>query len=73
MGGIFGDSATEHRYNLTFSINDRNAFNHVNLLNPIGTLLSPRFDESTGIAGGFGAESQSSENRRIDLQLRFTF
>jgi hypothetical protein len=73
MGGIFGDSTTEHRYNLTLSVNARNAFNHVNLGTPIGTLLSPRFDESIGIAGGFGAEQQSSENRRIDLQLRFQF
>lgn len=73
MGGIFGDTATEHRYNLTLSVNARNAFNHENLNNPIGSLLSPRFLESTGIAGGFGPEATSSENRRIDLQLRFQF
>jgi hypothetical protein len=72
-GGIFGDLTTEHRYNLTFSVNARNIFNHVNLGTPVGSLISPRFDESTGISGGFGAESQSSENRRIDLQLRFQF
>ena len=73
MGGIFGDATTEHRYNLTFSVNARNVLNHVNLGQPIGTVLSPRFDESTGITGGFGAEQQSAENRRIDLQLRFQF
>jgi hypothetical protein len=73
MGGIFSDSSTEHRYNLNLSLNARNAFNHTNLNNPIGSVLSPRFLESTGIAGGFGAESTSSENRRIDVQLRFSF
>ena len=73
MGGMFGDAGSEHRYNLTFTVSARNAFNHVNLNNPIGALLSSRFDESTGIAGGFGAESQSSENRRIDMQVRFQF
>jgi hypothetical protein len=73
MGGIFGDATTEHRYNLTFSVNARNILNHVNLGQPIGTVLSPRFDQSTGITGGFGAEQQSAENRRIDLQVRFQF
>ena len=71
--GGFGDLTTEHRYNLTLSVNARNALNHTNLNNPIPDVISSRFLESTGISGGFGAESTSSENRRIDIQLRFAF
>jgi hypothetical protein len=71
--GGFGDPVTEHRYNLTLSINARNVLNNVNLNTPIGSLVSGRFLDSTGISGGFGAEATSSENRRIDLQLRFQF
>src|SRR5581483_1231165 len=68
----FGESS-EHRYNLTVSANARNIFNHTNLNTVIGTMTSPMFLESNGITGGFTAEHTSSENRRIDLQLRFTF
>jgi len=69
--GFGGDS--EHRYNLTFSANARNILNHENLNTPNGALTSPYFLESTGITGGYGAEATASNQRRIDLQLRFTF
>ncbi len=71
--GAFGDATTEHRYNLTLGANARNVFNHTNLNQPIPDVISSRFLESTGITGGFGAETTSSENRRIDIQLRFQF
>lgn len=69
----FGGSASEHRYNLTFSVNARNILNHENLNTPNGALTSPYFLESTGITGGYGAEATASNQRRIDMQLRFTF
>lgn len=69
----FGGSDTEHRYNLTVSVNARNILNHENLNTPNGALTSPYFLESTGITGGYGAEATASNQRRIDLQLRFTF
>ena len=69
----FGGATTEHRYNLTISINARNILNHENVSAPIGVMTSPYFLESTGIQGGYGAESTSSNQRRIDLQLRFAF
>ena len=34
---------------------------------------SPIFLQSTAIAGGFRAEQTPTDNRRIDLQLRFQF
>ncbi len=72
-GGGFGGESTEHRYNITLSVNARNILNHENLSSPVGALTSPYFLESTGISGGFGPESVASNQRRIDLQLRFAF
>lgn len=66
-----GDPSTGKKYNLTLSASARNLFNNVNLSTPIGNLSSPLFGESNGLAGGpFGS---SSYNRRIDLQLSFSF
>jgi hypothetical protein len=68
-----GDSLTEHRYNLTFSISARNILNHVNYATPVGFLSSPNAFQPLGITGGFGAEQSPTNNRRLDLQLRFQF
>jgi hypothetical protein len=75
FGGGFGggDSLTEHRYNLTLSVSARNLFNHVNYDTPVGVLTSPSRFEPLGITGGFGAEQTPTNNRRLDLQLRFQF
>ncbi len=74
-GGRFHgfNESTEHRYNLTLGVNARNILNHENLNTPNGALTSPYFLESTGITGGYGAEATASNQRRIDLQLRFAF
>ena len=48
-GGGFGGGGNSKRYNLTFTASARNAFNHVNLAPPNGTLTSPFFGESTAI------------------------
>jgi hypothetical protein len=62
---------TNHRYGLTIGASARNIFNNVNVATPIGNLNSPLFGESNGLAGRpFG---DSTSNRRIDLQLTFTF
>lgn len=73
-GGRGGfDSTTEHRYNLTLSVSARNILNHENLNTPNGSLTSPYFLESTGITGGYGAEATASDQRRLDMQIRFAF
>ncbi len=72
-GGFGGGAASDHRYNLTLSLNARNVINHENLNSPNGSMTSPYFLESTGIAGGFGAEATASNQRRLDIQLRFAF
>jgi hypothetical protein len=70
-GGMFGGGPSNYRYNLTFSVNARNVFNNVNVSNPVGNLSSPIFGQSNGLAGG--PFSSSTANRRIDLQVQFTF
>lgn len=74
MGG-FGGGGTNAPYNLTFGVQVSNLFNTVNLNNPIGNLASSRFGQSTGIAGGFGpfGGGSSSGNRRLELQMRFSW
>src|SRR5262249_24255185 len=71
MGGIFAAERSNHRYNLTFSANARNLFNFVNPGPPVGNLNSGKFGEPVALAGGiFGTQSA---NRRIDLQVMFSF
>ena len=71
--GGFGGDSSEHRYNLTVSINARNILNHENLNTFNGSITSPYFLQPTGITGGYGAEATSSNQRRMDLQIRFSF
>ena len=59
------------RYSLTASVSVRNIFNNVNLAQPIGNLGSPLFGESNQLAGR--PYGDNTANRRIDLQLVFSF
>ena len=71
-GGRGADAgATNRRYALTVGVAGRNIFNNVNVATPIGNLGSPLFGESNGLAGR--PYSDSTSNRRLDLQLTFTF
>ncbi|MGA2430583.1 MAG: carboxypeptidase regulatory-like domain-containing protein [Candidatus Acidiferrum sp.] len=70
-GGGFDSGATNKRYGLTFAVAARNVFNNVNLATPVGNLSSPLFGESNGLAGQ--PYSSSTANRRIDLQVTFSF
>jgi hypothetical protein len=79
-GGPFGGAATNHRYNLIASVEIRNLLNSVNPSAPVGTLGSPFFGEAQGITNGFGGGgggggggATQSANRRLEMQLRFTF
>ena len=73
FGGGGGGGATNRRYNLTLSVQARNILNHVNPGAINGTLTSPFFGQSTSTAGGFGAFAENGNNRRLELQMRFTF
>lgn len=64
-------SGVSRRYSLTFSISARNLLNTFNPGPPVGNLSSPFFGQSINIAGG--PFSSASANRRVDLQVRFSF
>ena len=69
LGG--GPERSSQRYTLTLSANARNVFNNVNPAPPIGNLSSGLFGQSTALAGG--VFNTQSANRRIDLQVMFSF
>ena len=64
-------STTGRRYNLTFSISARNLLNSFNPGNPVANLSSPLFGQTLSTGGGPFASA--SANRRVDLQVRFSF
>ena len=70
---VFSDLSTNRRYNLTLSISARNLLNHVNEGPIIGQITSPLFGEANSVAGGYGAFAETANNRRLELQTRFTF
>jgi hypothetical protein len=78
-GGMGGGDTTEHRYNLTTSVMFNNLINHYNPGGFVGNLNSPQFGQPTGINSGFGGGGPGggggsvANNRRIELQLRFSF
>ncbi|MEP6923515.1 MAG: carboxypeptidase regulatory-like domain-containing protein [Pyrinomonadaceae bacterium] len=74
-GGLFGGGNTDKPYNLTLGVQMQNLFNRTNLSIPVGTLSSPRFGESLSTVQGFGFGGGGGNigNRRIELQLRFSF
>ena len=69
--GGFGGPASTRRYNLTFSLNARNALNRVNPGAPIGVLTSPDFGKSVSLAGG--PFSSAAANRKIEVEATFSF
>jgi hypothetical protein len=67
-----GNTNTDRRYNATFGISFRNAFNNVNVTNPGGVLGSRFFGVSNNIVG-FPYSPGSTADRRIDLTAQFQF
>lgn len=70
--GMFG-AMSGKRYNLTLSASARNILNHPNFAAPSGDLSSPFFGEYRSLAGFGPFAGNSTYNRKIDVQLRFTF
>ena len=74
-GGQQGPSSSgSHRYSLSISMSIRNLLNHTNPGPIVGNITSPLFGQANqpAGAGGFGF-SESANNRRLELQTRFTF
>jgi hypothetical protein len=76
-GGGFGGGGNDKPYNLNVGINVNNLFNNVNFNNPVGSISSSRFGQYTSTGGGFGGFGGGGfgggSNRRVELQLRFSF
>ena len=69
-----GASSGNRRYSLTISMQIRNLTNHNNPGPIIGNITSPLFGQANQPAGsGNGIFSESANNRRLELQTRFTF
>jgi len=75
LGSIIGPSTTKHRYNLSISMSARNVLNHTNPGPIIGNITSPLFGQANQSQGGLNGEgfSENADNRRLELQCRFTF
>ncbi len=74
--GGFGGGEARKPYNLNVGINFSNLFNNVNFNAPVGSLSSNRFGQSTNISGGFGGfggGGGGTANRRVELQMRFSW
>lgn len=68
-----GAPAANRRYSLTVSMQIRNITNHNNPGPIIGNITSPLFGQANQPAGSGGLFSESANNRRLELQTRFTF
>ena len=72
---MFG-SNPGRKYSLVLSASTLNALNHANFAPPNGDLSSPYFGQYRSLGGlivmSHGG-APSTYNRKIDLQLRFTF
>jgi carboxypeptidase family protein len=77
MGGGGPSGGGPSKYSLTASLSFQNLFNHVNLGRPEGNLSSPNFGLSLSSQGAFGpgggGGSSGAGNRRVYLNLRFSF
>jgi hypothetical protein len=73
-GSQAGGGSANRRYTLTISMQIRNLTNHNNPGPIIGNITSPLFGQANQPAGtGGGVFSESANNRRLELQTRFTF
>ncbi len=74
LGGSAGGAAASRRYSLTISMQIRNLTNHNNPGPIIGNITSPLFGRANQPAGSGGSIFfESANNRRLELQTRFTF
>jgi hypothetical protein len=75
LRNIIGVPSTSRRYNLVISMSVRNLLNHTNEGPITGDITSPLFGRSNRVAGNVNGEgfSENANNRRLELQMRFTF
>lgn len=66
-----GKKASADPKQITFTLAARNALNHPNYGTPVGNLSSLLFGRSTALSSGTGGGAAG--NRRLDLQVKFSF
>jgi hypothetical protein len=73
-GGVFSNPAGRH-YNISLGMSVRNLLNHTNVGPIDGNITSPLFGQANQVAGSPNNEGflETASNRRLELQLRFTF
>ena len=62
-------------YNLSIALATQNLLNHTNPGPIVGNITSPLFGRANQPSGGAGngGFSEAANNRRLELQMRFTF
>jgi Carboxypeptidase regulatory-like domain len=75
LGSLIQAPNTSRRYNLTISMSIRNLLNHTNPGPIEGDITSPLFGKANQIAGTPNGEGfwETANNRRLEMQIRFTF
>jgi hypothetical protein len=75
LGGLIGALPSSRRYSLMVSMSIRNLLNHTNPGPINGDITSPLFGLANQMAGNSNGEgfSENANNRRLELQIRFTF
>jgi hypothetical protein len=70
-----GSAFERRKYDLSLAFSARNLLNHNNPGPIIGNILSPLFGQANESAGGPSSEgiSETANNRRLEMQLRFAF
>jgi hypothetical protein len=79
--GAFNSGETDHRFNLTASVQVENILNHFNPGGYQGVITNPFFLQATSVNTGFGGGGygggggggSAANNRRLSLGLRLTF
>ena len=69
-GTTSSGGSEEKRFKLNFNIDVANVFNHLNPGNPVGTLSSPLFGQSTALNPLF---RETSNLRRVQFGTTFSF
>ena len=72
---VFSNGTTPRRFNLQLGMSVRNLLNHTNPGPIIGNIQSPLFGRANQVPGGANGEgfSENANNRRLELQVRFTY
>lgn len=75
LGSVIGSPTTSRRYNLTIGMSIRNLLNHTNPGPIIGNITSPLFGQANQVFGAQNGEGfyETANNRRLEMQIRFSF